>query len=543
MTFPTDVEAAAWAESPALLLVGAERADVRTLSYAALHERVSCVATRLALSLAAGACAANARVCVVSGADGDGVPPLTTVLAHLAAWRAGAAVVPLDAHWPARRAAAVVRATGAAAVIAPRGRGRAAAEEALVLAGLDGACVVLDADELARATDEHVADANACSHDDCDLTRERERPLPMAKELSLLPSRVDERVLAHVVFTSGTTGAPKGVLCERGHLAAYGAARRKAESLLPGDVVLAASAPTFDPFQADLVAALGCGAALALAPRSEVLADPLGVCVAVGATHVTTTPAAWVAAVAGAAATSARASHLAPPTLRVLSIGGEAMPRTMLEAWLLATSATGGRDGDDHGLELRNVYGVTECCAYQTARAMCRGDSARHIGAALPCCDIDLLRGGAYVPAKTSTSCGVGAAAPSAAIIALAALSDPAVDAHAVAIAGTGTDTGAALSPAGELCIRGQTLARGYLDDDALTAERFVAGVASEGIPGASARGRMQRRYLTGDIACLDASTKGDGSLVLLGRRDDQVKVAGARVELGEVRTVLQMRA
>lgn len=361
----------------------------------------------------------------------------------------------------------------------------------------------------------------------------------MAKELSLLPSRVDERALAHVVFTSGTTGTPKGVLCERCHLAAYGAARRKAESLLPGDVVLAASAPTFDPFQADLVAALGCGAALALAPRSEVLADPLGVCVAVGATHVTTTPAAWVAAVAGAATTSARASHLAPPTLRVLSIGGEAMPRAMLEAWLLATSATGGRDGDDHGLELRNVYGVTECCAYQTARAMRRGDSARHIGAALPCCDIDLLRGGAYVPAKTSTSCGVGAAAPSAAIIALAALSDPAVDAHAVAIAGTG----AALSPAGELCISGQTLARGYLDDDALTAERFVVGVASEGIPGASARRRMQRRYLTGDIACLDASTKGDGSLVLLGRRDDQVKVAGARVELGEVRTVLQMRA
>ena len=206
-----------------------------------------------------------------------------------------------------------------------------------------------------------------------------------------------------------------------------------------------------------------------------------------------------------------------------------------------ATSATGGRDGDDHGLELRNVYGVTGA-AYQL-RAMCRGDSARHIGAALPCCDIDPLRGGAYVPAKTATSCGVGAAAPSAAIIALAALSDPAVDAHAVAIAGTGTDTGAALSPAGELCIRGQTLARGYLDDDALTAERFVVGVASEGIPGASARGRMQRRYLTGDIACLDASTKGDGSLVLLGRRDDQVKVAGARVELGEVRTVLQMRA
>jgi amino acid adenylation domain-containing protein len=77
----------------------------------------------------------------------------------------------------------------------------------------------------------------------------------------------------------------------------------------------------------------------------------------------------------------------------------------------------------------------------------------------------------------------------------------------------------------GELCIAGPGVARGYLHRDELTAERFV----DNPFPGGG------RLYRTGDLAYLDER----GVVHLKGRRDDQVKVAGRRVELGEVDVAL----
>ena len=80
---------------------------------------------------------------------------------------------------------------------------------------------------------------------------------------------------------------------------------------------------------------------------------------------------------------------------------------------------------------------------------------------------------------------------------------------------------------AGELCVGGRGVGRGYLNDPSATAARFVPHPYSS-VPGA-------RLYRTGDLV----RHLSDGNIEFIGRLDHQVKVAGYRIELGEVEASL----
>jgi polyketide synthase PksN len=77
----------------------------------------------------------------------------------------------------------------------------------------------------------------------------------------------------------------------------------------------------------------------------------------------------------------------------------------------------------------------------------------------------------------------------------------------------------------GEICISGAGLARGYLNNPKLTAEKFVSNPFTPG----------KRIYRTGDLGRWTA----DGNIEFFGRIDHQVKIRGIRIELGEIEAVL----
>ena len=80
----------------------------------------------------------------------------------------------------------------------------------------------------------------------------------------------------------------------------------------------------------------------------------------------------------------------------------------------------------------------------------------------------------------------------------------------------------------GELCITGPGVAGGYLGRPELTAEKFLANPRPRGE-------HDTRMYRSGDLARIDEQ----GQIQCLGRSDDQVKVRGFRVELGEIEAAL----
>lgn len=83
-----------------------------------------------------------------------------------------------------------------------------------------------------------------------------------------------------------------------------------------------------------------------------------------------------------------------------------------------------------------------------------------------------------------------------------------------------------AVGEAGELCIAGIGLARGYLNNQALTNQKFVNNPDN----------LAERIYRTGDVA----RWLPDGNIEYLGREDHQVKIRGLRIELGEIENTIR---
>ncbi|MEZ0115026.1 amino acid adenylation domain-containing protein [Catenulispora sp. EB89] len=265
--------------------------------------------------------------------------------------------------------------------------------------------------------------------------------------------------VAYVIYTSGSTGNPKGVqVPHRAAVNFVGAAAGLLFSITPADRVLQFANPTFDVSVFDVYAALCSGATCVSAPTA-VLHDPGPLAQLMRAESVT------VADIPPAVLGMLDDADL--PDLRALFVGLEAFPAELVNRWRTATRA------------FHNGYGPTE--------------------ATVACVDYEC-------PAEPlAASPPIGRAMANCRAYVVDALGD--------------------LVPQGvpgELCIAGKQLARGYLGQPAMTAEKFVP--CPWGAPG-------ERMYRTGDVV----RWRADGELEFLGRVDRQVKIRGLRVELGEI--------
>ena len=276
---------------------------------------------------------------------------------------------------------------------------------------------------------------------------------------------------AYVIYTSGSTGKPKGILISQRSICHFLRSENEVLGVRADDKVYQGFSVAFDMSFEEIWIAYLVGATLWLGPK-EISGDPETLPRMLAENHVT---------VLHAVPTLLALFNQEVPTLRLINLGGEMCPESLVERW------------SKPGRQMFNTYGPTEATVSASLARLQPGQPVT-IGTPLP--NYGLL----VIDANTEAQPVPGAAA-------LRLLPRGEI---------------------GELCIIGPGLAEGYLGRPDLTADKFLPNPWSAGQHDA-------RLYRTGDLARIGA----DGEVVCLGRADDQVKIRGFRVELGEIEALL----
>jgi len=305
---------------------------------------------------------------------------------------------------------------------------------------------------------------------------------------------------AYVIYTSGSTGKPKGVVVEHSAVTNLLFALQSMYPLVEPDVYLLKTAYVFDVSVSELFGWFMGGGKLAVLEK-EGEKDPQKIISAIQhhkVTHINFVPSMFHFFVD---ALDADIIHRLS-SLKYIFLAGEALlPGLVKKFQRLGT-----------GIKLENLYGPTEAAVYTTAYSLSgwNRDQQESIPIGKPLANIRM-----YI------------------------LSYPAggVNVQPVGIPG-------------ELCISGPCLARGYLNQPALTAERFSHLFEKRwgqkllfnnnksfcGGPGGDFHEKSPLAlYKTGDLA----RWLPDGNIEYLGRIDKQIKIRGFRVETGEIESLL----
>jgi len=277
-------------------------------------------------------------------------------------------------------------------------------------------------------------------------------------------SQVQSHNLAYVIFTSGSTGHPKGVQIEHRSLVNFLQAMMREPGLSANDILVAVTTFSFDIAGLEIFLPLIAGACAIIAGR-DIALDGRALRQLLQDSNATVMQAT-------------------PITWRILLesgwqgreglkalCGGEAMPPELAREMIPRCST------------LWNLYGPTETTIWSTVSRVRSVENRIPIGRPIANTQV-------YIVDDQLRQLPAGAT--------------------------------------GELLIGGEGLARGYLNQPELTAERFIPNPFNPDL--------TSRLYKTGDLCRF----RRDGAIEYLGRNDNQVKIRGYRIELGDIEAALE---
>jgi len=293
--------------------------------------------------------------------------------------------------------------------------------------------------------------------------------------------------LAYVIYTSGTTGRPKGVMIQHRALHNFIGGMSRLIEFKPGKIILALTTITFDIFGLETLLPLSRGLEVVLADENH--QREMGLLEQLIVKNCVDMVQATPSRMRMFTMTGGGRSSL--KNLKELMVGGEALPHQLLVELKQATAA-----------KIYNMYGPTETTIWSTVKELTAAGEV-NIGAPIQNTLIYIL------------------------------------DKH---------NHLQPLGIPGELCIGGDGLARGYLNNPEMTVEKFdqdeeapigqELNAASEKRKEAadkkiyrSHRSHKSYLYRTGDLA----RWLPDGNIEFIGRLDYQIKIRGFRIEPGEI--------
>ena len=277
--------------------------------------------------------------------------------------------------------------------------------------------------------------------------------------------------LAYIIYTSGTTDKPKGAMIEHKNVVRLMMNDKMQFDFTPTDTWTMFHSYSFDFSVWEMYGALLYGGKLIIVPKmvAKDSSEYVKLLQKEQVTILNQTPSAFY----GLA--EEEIQHPAPLLqLRYVIFGGEALQPIKLKSFKERYPST----------KLINMYGITETTVHVTYKEITLEEieaNISNIGVPIPTLKT-------YVMDKNMKLLPVGVA--------------------------------------GELCVAGDGVARGYLNKPELTSSKFVMNPYSE----------KERMYKSGDLVKLLAN----GEMEYLGRIDHQVKIRGFRVELGEIEAALR---
>ena len=306
--------------------------------------------------------------------------------------------------------------------------------------------------------------------------------------------------LACITFTSGSTGRPKGVLQRHGPLSHFLPWQQERFGLTEADRYSMLSGLAHDPLQRDIFTALCLGGTVCI-PAPDSIGTPGWLAEWMRQQQITIahlTPAMlqlMTVLPEHVADGFALPSHAALSSLRyTFPVGDVLTKHDVSRLWKLAPFVT-----------IVNFYGSTEAQRALSYYIVPRVESGIHEHGLLT------SNGSMQEEHKEKESIPLGQGFQDVQLLVLN---------RAQKLAGVGE--------LGEIYVRSPHLARGYVDDEGLTSARFIRNPFTDNVD--------DRMYRTGDLG----RYRPDGNVEYAGRIDQQVKLRGFRIELVEIKAMLE---